>query len=262
MSIDREYRMLDFFTKFCLKFTSVYLIFPVAVMGMIFHRRDMYAKAVCFLFWVMIANTLMKFLFYPMVAQLGVGYAFPSGHMHAVAIFYGFMFYKVDNKLIKVLISALIVLIEFSLVHFNSHNWIDVFAVVALACVEIFLYHVLSKNFGDKTVGAIAISSSIAMIIFLKTFYRIEYHIWLAFYAMLGIEFSLLLFDDVKLNTIFKKLEALSFSILGIGVIYFLFNYFKLNSSYASDIKFALFPIIIIGSINISRYISFNKSAR
>lgn len=253
--------MLDVFTKFCLKFTGIYLILPIVVIGMIFHRRDMYAKAICFLFWVVIANTLLKFLFNPMVSHLGVGYIFPSGHMHAAAAFYGFIFYKVDNKLVKVLISALIVFIGFSLVHFNFHNWIDVIGAVTFACVEIFLYHVLSKNFGDKTVGAIAIFSSIVMMIFLKMSYKIEYHIWLAFYSMLGMEFSLLLFDDVKLNTIFKKLEALFLSVLGIGVIYFLFNYFKLSFFYVSEIKFALFPIIIIGSINISKYVSFNKSA-
>ena len=245
--------MMDFFANSCLKFGHITLILPIIVIGMIFHRRDLYAKAACFLFWVMIFNTLLKLLFkVPLFPHLGPGYAFPSGHMHASSVFYGYMIYKIDNKFAKILLTLLLCSMGFSLVHCHFHDWIDLLGAVGFSVAEIFLYHVLTSHFGDKVVGIFSIISSIFVIAVLNIVYKIEPHVWLAFYAMIGMELSLLLIKETKLKTISEKLIALLLSVFGIAVVYVVFKYLSFKMPYLSEMRFMFLPLIIIGSINVT----------
>ena len=248
--LKKEGNILDFFANSCLKFGHVTLILPIIVIGMIFHRRDLYSKAACFLFWVMICNTLLKLLFkVPLFQHLGPGYAFPSGHMHAASVFYGYMIYKIDNKFATVLLTLLLGAMGFSLVYCHFHDWIDVLGAVGFSIAEILLYHILSYHFGDKIVGIIAIVSSIFVIAVLNVISKIEPHVWLAFYAMVGMEFSLLLIKETKLKTIWEKLIALLLSVFGIAAVYVLFKYLSFEMPYLSEVRFMFLPLIIMSSI-------------
>lgn len=242
----------DILAHFFLKFGHITIIFPIVVLGMIFHKRDLYAKAVCVLLWVMIFNTLLKHLFkVPLFPHLGPGYAFPSGHMHAACAFYGYILYKVDNKYVKIFLGMLLSCIGFSLIHCHFHDFIDVSGAVVFAIAELAIYHFTSNKFRDKIVGYIAVLSAIVIMITLNYVHKIEFHIWLAFYALVGMELALSITKDVQLKSIPYKVLAFIITSIAIAGVYYLFKYINFNTYYLSELRFILVPLIIVGSVSL-----------
>ena len=244
---------IDHLAHFCLKFGHITFILPLVIVCMIFHKRDIYAKAACFLLWVMIFNTLLKHLFnVPLLPHLGVGYAFPSGHMHAASAFYGYILYKTDNKFVKIVLAMLLCCLGFSLIYCHFHDLTDVLGAVGFTVAELLIYHVISINFGDKVVGIISIASAVAVMFALSVIHRVEFHVWLAFYALLGMETVLTVTQEKRLNSLKKKFLALILSIITIASVYYIFKILAFDKFYLSEIRFALIPLIIIGSIQFS----------
>lgn len=248
-----EVGIIDSLARFCLKFGHITFILPIVMVCMIFHKRDIYAKAACFLLWVMIFNTLLKQLFkVPLFPHLGPGYAFPSGHMHAASIFYGYILYKSDNKIVKLLLAVLLSCLGASLIHCRFHDWIDILGAVGFTIAEIAVYHVMSANFGERTVGVVSIISAIGIMLILEAIYKVEFHVWLAFYGLIGMEFSLSAMEEKKLNQLSRKFLALVLSTFTIAAVYYLFKCLAFDKYYLSEVRFALIPMIIVGFINFS----------
>jgi len=244
--------MLDWATLFFLKFGHITFILPAVVLGMLFHKRDLYAKAVCFLFFVIIFNTLLKHIFkVPLFPHLGDGYAFPSGHMHAATVFYGYIIYKIENKAVRTMLVFLLMIMGFSLIHRHFHDLFDVLGAVGFGASEIIIYHFLWQRFGSKCVAAVALIGSIAIIVTLSIIYKVEYHVWLAFYGLCGTIFSLSAIDDLKPKRISQKILVLFIIGLLTFFVYVVFRTINFSQPYLSEIKFMLLPIIIMGSINI-----------
>lgn len=245
---------LDFFTNFCLKFGHITFILPIVLVLMIFDRRDVYAKATCFLLWVMIFNTLLKHLFkVPLLPHLGSGYAFPSGHMHAACAFYGYILYKTDKNFLKIGLAALLCCFGFSLIHCHFHDLKDVMGAAGFAFAEFVTYHELSNKFGDKVVGFISIVSAVAFMIALGIIFRVEFHVWLAFYGLVGMESALYFFPQESLKSVTKKLFALLLSGAMIAAVYYVFKALAFDKFYLSEIRFLIFPWAIVGAIRASK---------
>lgn len=239
---------LDGFAHFCLKFGHITFILPAVVFCMIFFKREMFAKATCFLLWVMIFNTLLKHLFkVPLFPHLGTGYAFPSGHMHASAAFYGYLLYSTDNKYVKCILAALLGCIAFSLIHCHFHDFKDVLGALLFAISEITVYHFIVKKFGDKTVGVMALSSSMAIMMLLTVVHKVEFHVWLAFYGLAGMELALSTTEDIQLESFYQKLFALFCVTVSMIAVYYFFKIMAFDKFCVSEIRFALIPLIIVG---------------
>lgn len=248
---------LDELAHFCLRFGHITVIFPVVVVFMIFEKRHIVAKAGCCLLWVMIFNTLLKYSFkVPLFPHLGHGYAFPSGHMHAASAFYGYILYKSNNKFIKIGLAFLLCCLGCSLIYCHFHDLKDVLGAVGFTLIELTVYHVVSTKFGDKTVGILCILSSIATMIALNIIHKIEFHVWLAFYALVGMEIALYIFPT-KNTSIYQKFLALCISIIMIAGTYYLFKFLAFNKFYLSEIRFALVPLIIVGAVRFSERVKF-----
>ena len=244
---------IDYLAHFCLKFGHITFILPLVIVCMIFHKRDIYAKAACFLLWVMIFNTLLKYLFkVPLFPHLGPGYAFPSGHMHAASAFYGYILYKTDSKFVKIILAMLLCSLGFSLIHCRFHDLADVLGAVGFTVAELLIYHVISINFGDKVVGIISIASAVAIMFALSVKHRVEFQVWLAFYALLGMESVLTVTQDKRLNSVKKKFLALILSVILIASVYYIFKFLAFDKFYLSEIRFALIPLIIVGAMQFS----------
>lgn len=248
--------LVDSLAHFCLKFGHITFILPIVVVCMIFHKRDIYAKAACFLLWVMIFNTLLKYLFkVPLFPHLGPGYAFPSGHMHAASAFYGYTLYKTDNKILKIGLAALLCCLGFSLIHCHFHDLTDILGAVGFTVAELLTYHVISINFGDKVVGVASIISAVAIMFALSLIHKVEFHVWLAFYALAGMETALFVTQDRRLSSISRKSFALILSVIMIAGVYYLFKALAFDKFYLSEIRFALIPFIIVAAIHLSERI-------
>lgn len=243
----------DYLAHLCLKFGHITFILPIVIVCMIFHKRDIYAKATCFLLWVMIFNTLLKYLFkVPLFPHLGTGYAFPSGHMHAASAFYGYILYKTDNKFVKTGLATLLCCLGFSLIHCRFHGLTDVLGAIVFSIVELLIYHVLSVNFGNKVIGVCSIISAGAIMFALSIIHKVEFHVWLAFYALVGMEAALFLTQNRQLSSISSKSFALILSVIMIAGIYYLFKALAFDKFYLSEIRFAFIPLIIVAAMRLS----------
>ena len=85
---------MPYITKIFLLFSHQEILIPLIVLGLIFYRNYFLDPAILLLF-TMVFSVLLKFIFaipYPaeLVQKLGKnGFSFPSGHMQAAAVFYG-----------------------------------------------------------------------------------------------------------------------------------------------------------------------------
>ena len=245
--------MFENFAKFFLNFGHITFVLPVALIGMTFPKRDIYMKASCLLFWVMIFNTLLKLLFkVPLFPHLGNGYAFPSGHMHAASVFYGYIFYAINDKKIRAFLLSVIFGLGFSLIYCHFHNLSDVLGAVAFTVAEIFLYHYVSSKFGEKIAGSVATITAIAIMAALQYIYIIEFHVWLAFYGLTGTELAMATADDVQLNKLSKKFLSSAVAFLLIFGIYLLFKFLNFRNYFLSEIRFALIPFAVVCAKSIS----------
>ncbi|MDR3179640.1 MAG: hypothetical protein LBT70_01960 [Holosporaceae bacterium] len=245
--------MFDWCVHSCLKIGHITFILPITVLGMIFHQRKLYEKAACFLLFAMIFNTLLKHLFrVPLFPHLGEGYAFPSGHMHAAAMFYGYILYQMVDRRIKMLLAIILMCEGFSLIYCKFHDLLDVLGALGFAVAEIFCYHLIVSKFkekGEKYATAIAIAIALGAMIILSIIYRIENHVWLAFYGLCGLFFSLSQIADKKLKTLLQKFWALLIASLFCWLVYMVFKNLNFRQNFLFEIKFALLPIIVAGSI-------------
>ncbi|GHU23754.1 hypothetical protein FACS189472_16720 [Alphaproteobacteria bacterium] len=179
--------MIDTAAHIFLKFGHVDVILAIIICGILFHRRDYYGTAACFVCFVMIFNKLLKDFFkVPLFPHLGNGYAFPSGHMHAAAAFYGYICYKTSDYKIKIAIIILLGCIGFSLVHCHFHDWFDVGGALLFAALEISLLHFLKNRFGLKFIAIIAVFLSCINVSVLYFFYEAPSHVWYAFCLLIG----------------------------------------------------------------------------
>jgi undecaprenyl-diphosphatase len=231
---------------------KVTAIVPLIILGIIFHRRENYEIAACFLCFAMVFNWILKYFFkIPLLPHLGQGYAFPSGHMHAAAVFYGYILYKIKNPLMKIPVAFLIAGIGFALVHSNYHDWFDVLGAVAFAAAEIGAYHFLKTRISRKigTIFALAVMGIMLCIIYY--FYKAEPHIWLAFYAFVGFLGGMNFSKQITLDCPGQKVLALFLSLLFIALIYRITAAFaSKNQAYClSQLKFLFFPAALYVSL-------------
>lgn len=216
--------IIDNLAHFFLKFGHITIILPVVVVCLVLPHRNLYAKAACCLFWVMIFNTLLKHIFkVPLFPHLGTGYAFPSGHMHASAAFYGYILCVVENKYIKIALGLLLACIGFSLIHCGFHDLLAVVGALGFAAVELALYFQATKRWNEKTIAIGSIISAIAIMIVLSIIHKIEPHVWIAFYGLVGMELVISIWK-IQLKNTLQRCLALGISAAIIYGGYFLFK--------------------------------------
>ncbi len=258
--------MIDILAHYLLKFGHQTFIMPIIVLSMIFHKREPYAKAACLFCIIMIFNTLLKNVFkVPLMSHLGTGYAFPSGHMHAATVFYGYILYKTDNYVIKFLLACIICGLAFALIYHNYHHLPDIVGSVAFAVIELLICKELETKFGNVENAIIAILFSIASIAIIWSMINIiDFHIWIASYVMLGFMIGCAIFPNKPLSDYIQKVSAILLFVALWYIIDFLHKSY--GFSYSSDyyivyLKYLFVPIAITSSIFIASFISRSSSS-
>lgn len=258
-----DFAMIEIAARIFLMFVKEEIIIPIIIFGMIFHKREPYANAICFFCIIMIFNTFLKNLFkIPLFPHLGNGYAFPSGHMHASTIFYGYILYKIPDWKIKFFLAFLICGIGFSLVYCNYHNWFDVCGAFGFAVVEIAIYRYLEKNTSTRFITIFALAFSILIMRALFLMQKLESHVWLGFYVLVGMIIGMWFLGEYKLRSIPQKIAALIFALLSVFAIYYFGSFLNIVSlnGYVVNLKFLILPLAVFLSIFAASKITFKKS--
>lgn len=182
--------MIDEIANGFLFLTCENFIIPIIVLGYIWADRNKFFHATCLILISMIFNTALKVTFeIPLSPVLGkAGFAFPSGHMQSATTFFGYLAYRINSIVVRILIIAILIGIGISLIHFKYHNCYDVLAAVFFSFLLMFAYNYINKAQLTKRKISwiiIFISTILVAYIWFKT-RQISSHIWMSYYALIG----------------------------------------------------------------------------
>ena len=187
------------FMKYSLHLCHITVLLPVAFLMLATKYRKLIVNATLLLFFVMIFNTYLKQLFkVPLLPHLGNGYAFPSGHMHASGIFYGYLLLKVNNKVIKGILLMVIFSVASSLVYHNFHGWYEIFGAWLFASCEIAIYYFLQRKYSSNLLNAFILLVAFIFTIILFFTYKIQFHIWIAWAGLIVCALLSVFFNKYK----------------------------------------------------------------
>ena len=134
----------------------------------------------------------------------------------------------------------------------KHHPIFDVFGAICCLIAELFIDHFFASKYGEKnSVIFLFIISIVCMIILYLYMNTIEYHVWLAFYAMSG-----LIQVNGHQNFLQKTFAYLAVFVMSwaIAKIWSLFHF---KSFALKEMTLFLITVIIALSLNISNYCNF-----
>ncbi len=245
--------MLDIFTKFFLIFSHDTMIIPIIIGGFIWSNRNVFYHAICLVLLSILLSFILKLIFQK---QSMYGLAFPSGHMQASVVLYGWLAYTSRNYFLRILTTILLIGIGFSLVYLGYHDYYDVLGGVFFAIILLAGY---SFTLNKMTSKMPYINLSLATYLMLSIFFYCESilpHLWLAYYALLGFIISTKIFkQDIELKTITEKTLTSLFCLLAIISIKSIFQLQILSGlpTYLSQLQWLLIGFIVPLSSSITR---------
>ncbi len=217
--------MLEFLTKFFLCFSHEVIIIPLVILGYVWGNRKFFSQGICLLFISILVNFSLKVTFQvPLLPTVGkIGFAFPSGHMQSSVVLYVWLITKTKNIFYQALIVGLLISIGFSLVYKGYHDYADVLAGVFFGVILIRGFMYLAKH-DDKIIAWTLCSISTLLMFYIAKIYTIESHVWMAYYALIGLVLSEQYFvKHQKDESFYGKLLATFFcfiSLIGVKLLF------------------------------------------
>lgn len=208
--------MFDNLANVLLVFSHSIIIIPLMVLGFIWVDRRIFYHALCLILLSILVNSALKVSFQiPLPSSLGKEwFAFPSGHMQLSTVLYLWLAYKIPNTVLRLAIALLLTGIGLSLIHFGYHNFYDVLGAIVFALLLLLLYS-LSSSRWPKVIPwmVLVVASVLFTYIHIRYAHRLD-HVWIAYYALLGVILS-----EKLVN---KKMTAMCFAHKALAtVIYF-----------------------------------------
>lgn len=143
---------MNLLTVFFLSFSHTIVIVPLIVLGCVLISRRIFCHALCLLVLSILLNIVLKHTFQiPLSPTLGKeGFAFPSGHMQAATVLYGWLALNIQNVWFRLSVVIILLGIGFSLVNAGYHNYYDVFGGVFFGSLLIACYHCVLLKFSRQ----------------------------------------------------------------------------------------------------------------
>ncbi|MCT4635360.1 MAG: phosphatase PAP2 family protein [Rickettsiales bacterium] len=185
--------MLDFIVRIFLEFSHETIIIPMIVIGFIWFNRNIFYHATCLVLLSMLLSFALKVSFQKTSPY---GFSFPSGHMQASVILYGWLAYNFKSYFLRSVIIFLLVGIGWSLIYSGFHDHYDVLGAVLFAIIILSVYYFTMQKIQRSILYlSIGLASFLMLYIYL-VFNQILPHLWLAYYALIGFMISFRMFDQ------------------------------------------------------------------
>lgn len=244
--------MIDNIALFFLKFSHDILVVPILILGFIWLNREVFYHSICLFLFSMIYGYSLK-VFFQIYSPI-YGLIFPSGHMLAPTILYGWIAYKYNNLVFRIITLILLCGIGISLVHFNYHDYFDVIGGVFFALILIIAYNFILENKPQLILGmTLILSTTLIVYLYIKLNNMLP-HLWLSYYALIGFSISNKIFNNrISSQTFIHNLISSLVCFLIIFVIQYIFNLYAKNLAiYLGQLKW----LLIGASVSISCFIS------
>lgn len=134
--------MPQFIAEFFLFFSNTPCILAIIFIGMLSDKRNIFYWGALFCLISICINYVLKITFkVPLPPELHDGYAFPSGHMQMLTVFYGWL---ANHRLMRMrwFFPLLVIGEAYGLVYFHYHTLLEAFAGFATG---MFLLSVFNK---------------------------------------------------------------------------------------------------------------------
>ncbi len=189
--------MLDKILTIALLFSKQEVIIPVTILGFYFVHPQAFVRSLIALLGGMVAVAYLKSQFLvPLKPHLGVGYAFPSGHMFMATVYWTTLSFELRHKLLSLLSAVLLALIAIALIHFNYHDSVDVIAGIGFGLLFVII-HILIHRLLDLNESAYALFMLAACLILAYVMSVLPSHLYLSFGALGGVTLASLIFKNI-----------------------------------------------------------------
>ncbi|NBX85090.1 MAG: hypothetical protein EBQ95_05725 [Gammaproteobacteria bacterium] len=189
--------MPQFIAEFFLFFSNIPCIFAFFLIGILSDKRNIFYWGGLFCLISICINYVLKISFkVPLPAELHDGYAFPSGHMQMLTVFYGWL---ANHRLLRMhwFFPALVIGEAYGLVYFHYHTLLEAFAGFATG---IFLLSMFNKIYFKtpfmRYICLIFLLS--ACLIYIHVFGFIQPHVFIAasllfLFTIIGLPMTLIM---------------------------------------------------------------------
>lgn len=111
------------------------------------------------------------------------GWAFPSGHMHAAVVFWGWLAIEFHRFWFTGIVLIILSIIAYSLLHYFYHWPIDILAAIIFGSLSLFLFSLLNRlpYFHNKLYRTGTLLTIIALAIFIAVYpyFRHKFFFWI-----------------------------------------------------------------------------------
>lgn len=246
--------MLELITQFGLQLCSVEVYLPIIILGFLYLDEKKYGWALFLVLFTMIYNYYLKFLWQMPLPPPMEGWGFPSGHMHAAVVFWGWLACAYHKKWFSMLVVGILALVGYSIVHHGYHYPIDILAAIAFGTVTLIVANYLQTRAWFKENPhhlGIILSLVGVMLLWLLPPESLKPHLWQAIGGLIGFSAGWILLQTQKIS---------HFSLVQKGIL-LLFTLFTAGFSYfvMSKLPFASSVLIFAEYVAIAWWISSSK---
>ncbi|WP_133139777.1 phosphatase PAP2 family protein [Legionella genomosp. 1] len=170
-----------------LSFSQLNVLLIIALAGFFLISKPLFFQTACLTAFDIVVNVALKGTFkVPLVAWLGKGYAFPSGHMQLSTVFYLWLAWHTPSRPLKLLIAAILSAVGAGLMHYGYHNFYDILGGLLFGGILTTLYWYSSLKYAVYMPWILALSASLLMLYNKLQYDLIPNHCWLGYYCLLG----------------------------------------------------------------------------
>lgn len=121
------------------------LMICVFLLGFFLLDSKAYSKALMLLLFTLVYNLFLKSIWQIPLKPPLEGWAFPSGHMHAAWVFWGWLAWHYKSGITSLLFVVVMLLSGYGLLYHDFHDLKDILGSVGFGSLTIFLFHWLNR---------------------------------------------------------------------------------------------------------------------
>lgn len=214
-----DFNMLELIAKFGLLFSNPSVYAVIILIGFIYKNENIFGRTLFILLFTMIYNVWLKSIWQIPLPEHLNGWAFPSGHMHAATVFWGWLAIEYRRVWFSCFVAFILPLAAFGMIYHNYHNLTDILGAVGFGSVSILLYWLINKKpyFSQKPYRLGYLLIALSSIIMLIPTYSLLPHVWQAWGVLVGFTLGwhlLSLKSPTTLSTL-QKIITLAIALAG-----------------------------------------------
>lgn len=215
---------IELLAKSSLWINNLELYVPTFLLGFYCVNRKVFSQALVLLFFTMIYNLYLKSIWQIPLTPPLEGWAFPSGHMHAGWVFWGWLALQFNLRFTLPIFLGMMLLSGWAMSYHNYHNLADMLGAAGFGSVSLLLYTLINKKLpvlkdNFFLVAVILGGMGITLIQILPEAMQTKPHIWLAQGGIMGVAIGWLIFEKNQASLKFEKQQLIYLPMILAGLL-------------------------------------------